>query len=217
MCPTLHDPPGPTPQHRAAVLAGHAGDDATARSLLTDADPRTRASALSALVRSGAVSGAELATALTDPEPFVRRRAAQDVGRLTGPNTAPSLSGALSDPDPMVVEIACWAAGELESESDVEQLIDIAGHHEDPLCREAAVAALGAIGDERGRHTVVTACSDIATIRRRAVLALAAFDGPESTAMLRRLTADRDLQVRQSAEDLLAIVEGESIGRQPDV
>jgi uncharacterized membrane protein len=37
------------------------------------------------------------------------------------------------------------------------------------------------------------------------VLALAAFDGPEVTEALERLAQDRDLQVRQAAEDQLAI------------
>ena len=45
-------------------------------------------------------------------------------------------------------------------------------------------------------------------MRRRGVLALAAFDGPEVTEALERLCADRDLQVRQAAEDLLAIERG---------
>jgi hypothetical protein len=40
-------------------------------------------------------------------------------------------------------------------------------------------------------------------VRRRAVLALSAFDGPEVEAALERLAADRDRQVRQAAEDLL--------------
>nr|MDQ3293800.1 HEAT repeat domain-containing protein [Actinomycetota bacterium] len=71
------------------------------------------------------------------------------------------------------------------------------------LVREAAVAALGSLGDERGLEAVLAGCHDIATIRRRAVLALAAFDGPAVEAMLRDLSTDRDRQVRQAAEDLL--------------
>jgi HEAT repeat protein len=40
-------------------------------------------------------------------------------------------------------------------------------------------------------------------VRRRAVLALAPFDGPEVTAALARAATDPDWQVRQAAEDLL--------------
>ncbi len=40
-------------------------------------------------------------------------------------------------------------------------------------------------------------------MRRRAVLALAPFDGPEVDAALQAALGDRDWQVRQAAEDLL--------------
>jgi uncharacterized membrane protein len=40
-------------------------------------------------------------------------------------------------------------------------------------------------------------------VRRRAVIALAPFDGPEVDDALERARTDRDWQVRQAAEDLL--------------
>jgi HEAT repeat protein len=80
----------------------------------------------------------------------------------------------------------------------------VARGHDDALCREAAVAALGAIGDRRGLDPVLAAASgDRPGVRRRAVVALAAFDGPEVEAALRAALEDRDWQVRQAAEDLL--------------
>ena len=69
--------------------------------------------------------------------------------------------------------------------------------------REAAVAALGAIGDDRGLKAILTACNDKPAVRRRAVLALAPFDGPEVKTALEAALEDRDWQVRQAAEDLL--------------
>ena len=69
--------------------------------------------------------------------------------------------------------------------------------------REAAVAALGALGDPEGLPAVLAACSDKPAIRRRAVLALAAFDGPEVDAALHAAQTDKDWQTRQAAEDLL--------------
>jgi hypothetical protein len=39
-------------------------------------------------------------------------------------------------------------------------------------------------------------------VRRRAVLALAAFEGPEVDAALEAARSDRDWQTRQGAEDL---------------
>ena len=69
--------------------------------------------------------------------------------------------------------------------------------------REAAIAALGAAGDPAGLAAVLAGCADKPAIRRRAVLALAAFDGPEVEAALARALEDPDWQVRQAAEDLL--------------
>jgi HEAT repeat protein len=93
----------------------------------------------------------------------------------------------------------------------VRLLAHLAGEHADSLCREAAVAALGAVGHPDALAAVLRATDDRATVRRRAVLALAAFDGTEVTAALQRLTGDRDLQVRQAAEELLAIERGERV------
>ncbi len=64
------------------------------------------------------------------------------------------------------------------------------------------MAALGAIGDPRGLPAIVHATADKPAVRRRAVLALAPFDGPEVDAVLERASRDRDWQVRQAAEDL---------------
>ena len=86
----------------------------------------------------------------------------------------------------------------------VARLIELAGDHEDALCREAAVAALGAIGADCGLPAILAATHDKATVRRRAIIALAPFDGPEVDAALEAARTDRDWQVRQAAEDLLA-------------
>ena len=115
-----------------------------------------------------------------------------------------SLLGLLDDPHDAVVEVAAWACGERRptEEGAVERLVALVEGHADSLVREAAVAALGAIGDERALPAIVAATSDRATVRRRAVLALAPFEGPEVDAVLQRARSDRDAQVRQAAEDL---------------
>jgi hypothetical protein len=86
----------------------------------------------------------------------------------------------------------------------VDELVRAATTHADPLVREAAVAALGALGDDRGLPAILQACTDKPAIRRRAVLALAAFDGEDVEAALDTALADNDWQVRQAAEDLRA-------------
>jgi HEAT repeat protein len=77
--------------------------------------------------------------------------------------------------------------------------------HHDALAREAAVAALGALGDPTALPTILDACHDKPAVRRRAVLALAPFDGPEVDAAIDTALDDRDWQVRQAAEDLRGV------------
>lgn len=144
----------------------------------------------------------------------------------------PILAELLDDADPTVIETAAWATGEVLGATDhdpqtdddpspaeadgsdqqpdgpaalAERLAVLATDHDDALVREAAVAALGSIGDPAGLPAILVATGDKATVRRRAVIALAPFAGPEVRAALERARGDRDWQVRQAAEDLLAI------------
>ncbi|MGK2958551.1 MAG: HEAT repeat domain-containing protein [Acidimicrobiales bacterium] len=189
-----------SPRQRAAV-AGHTGDEETARSLLDHVDAVVRSTALSALARMDRINAALIDKSLNDPHPVVRRRALE----LAITFTSVDLIGLLSDPDNSVVEQCAWAYGERASAAPdvIEALCTIVTNHEDSLCREAAVAALGALGDEAALPTILAATKDKATVRRRAIIALAPFEGPEVDLALQLATKDRDWQVRQAAEDLL--------------
>lgn len=188
---------------RAAALAGHLGDAGTARRLITSPHPEVRAAALGALARLGdKVLGTAVLGALADEAAGVRRRAAE-LAASTPLVPITRLTAILDDAEPLVAEAACWALGEREDAEAVDALARTAGGHTDPLVREAAVAALGAIGDERGLPAVLAATTDKPAVRRRAVLALAPFEGPEVDQALQRALEDRDWQVRQAAEDLL--------------
>jgi HEAT repeat protein len=190
-------------RRRAAAVAGHRGDAAAARAFLADPEPSVRATALGALARAGALTTDDLVTALGDPSAVVRARAAELAAGLPG-DAALALAPVLGDAEPSVVEAAAWASGERRPPEPgvVAALAAVATGHDDPTCREAAVAALGAIGDPTGLPAVLAATGDRPAVRRRAVLALAPFDGPEVEAALERALSDRDWQVRQAAEDV---------------
>lgn len=190
-----------TARRRAAALAGHRGDEAAARRALADPAPVVRATALGALARLGTLQEADVEAAAGDGAPEVRARGAE---LAMGPGAVALLVTALGDGDPRVVEAGCFALGELGAESSgaVAALARVSADHPDPLCREAAVAALGAIGEEAGLPVILAATADKPAVRRRAVLALAPFSGPEVDAALERALTDRDWQVRQAAEDL---------------
>jgi HEAT repeat protein len=183
----------------------------------SDPDPRVRAAALGALVRSGpsAVAASAWTQARFDPAAAVRRRAADLAPDLTRRDPRlllpDQLLELLGDPEVTVVEAAAWALGELADADGaagaVARLAAVAVQHGDPIAREAAVGALGAMGAHGhagGLDAILAATTDKPAVRRRAVLALASFGGARVDAALAVALGDRDWQVRQAAEDLIS-------------
>ncbi len=193
----------PASRRREAAKAGHAGDPNAARAAMEDPDPSVRATGIGALERLGVLTRDDVAAALGDRDAGVRRRAIEACAALPG-DAPPSLVPALAEDDATVVEVAAWASGERQPPEPgiVAVLASLVDGHPDALVREAAVAALGAIGDEAGLAAILGALGDKATVRRRAVLALAPFEGDYVDAALAAAREDRDWQVRQAAEDL---------------
>ena len=196
----------------AALGAGQLDGSATAE--LTemvehDPEPRVRAAALGALARGGApeIGARPWLAAAGDTDASVRRRAAETAPAFGQVAPVDRLLGLLGDDDTWVAEAAAFALGERPdaAAASLPALAAAAVEHADPLVRESAVAALGALGDPEGLPAVLHGCSDKPAIRRRAVLALAAFTGDDVEAALNRALEDTDWQVRQNAEDLLRI------------
>jgi HEAT repeat protein len=190
----------PLDRRRRVVVAGHRGEIEVVMEHLADDDPGVREAALGALARIGSLTDAEVSAAFADPAPVVRRRAAT----LAATRGGVSLLSLLDDTDSTVVEVAAWACGEQErvDEATLTRLIWLATDADDALVRESSAAALGAIGDRRGLPAILAAVRDKPNVRRRAVLALAPFEGPEVDAAIEAALIDRDWQVRQAAEDL---------------
>jgi HEAT repeat protein len=194
-------------RRRRVTAAGHGRDPELARRGLTDPDAGVRAAAVGALARLGALHSDDVVHVLGDDGSVeVRRRAVDAAPAVRGPGSRSALPAAvvraLSDPDPLVVVGAAWYLGEVRHRAAVVPLAGVATTHPDPRCREAAVAALGAIGDTAGLPAVLTALEDKATVRRRATVALAGFDDPRVEPALSRAAQDRDWQVRQAADEL---------------
>ncbi len=197
------------PNARAAAAAVEKDASELAGRAIDDPDPRVRAVAIAALVRTAPrrVSAPVWRRAARDADARVRRRSAEVAPKLGRAVTGAALVELLADDDAWVAEAAAYAIGEhpRPSRAAIKSVVRAATAHADPLVREAAVAALGAQGDPATLAAVLAACDDKPAIRRRAVLALAAFEGDEVEARLRTALEDPDWQVRQAAEDLLAV------------
>lgn len=184
-----------------AIACGFRNDEPGARDFLTDDSAKVRAAALGALGRMQRATVEDIASALGDRAPEVRRIACE----LSTIFSTVNRIGLLEDVDVRVVEACAFALGECEDHESTPALMRVARDHADPLCREAAVAALGAIGDDLSRTTLIEALGDIAQIRRRALIALSSFEGDDVELAMQGCLTDRDWQVRQAAEDLLGI------------
>ncbi len=186
------------------IIAGHKDDLTTLRAAADHDDPLLRAAALSGLLRVEHLLAEQLRAAFDDPSLVVRRRALELTARHSSGASLASEVASFLGGEAEQAELAAFVLGELEvaDPAIVSALEQQALEHDDALARESAVAALGAL--HSGLATILAALGDKATVRRRAVIALAPFDGPEVEVALQAALEDRDWQVRQAAEDLLA-------------
>ncbi len=208
---------GATIAGRHAAAAAHADDDAAAHGAATNDDDAAGSPA--ATDEACAAHAVPAAAVHTDDDAAAGRPATAADRRIPDDTTADlavqgaALLVATDDADDAVVEAAAWALGELPPAArpagTVTRLSALVTGHPDPLCQEAAVAALGAIGDPRGLDAVLHALGGRPPLRRRAAVALAAFDDPRADEALQRCRLDRDWQVREVVEELM--------GPDPDV
>lgn len=183
------------------ILAEKDGDILALVGALESSDATIRSSALGALDRLESLPDEQVVRALSDSDARVRCRAVE----VAVSRPALDLLAFLDDQDDLVVETTAWALGERGDgdNATISALSQVAEDHKVSICREASIAALGAIGARKGLPAILRGMSDRAPVRRRAVLALAPFDSEEVTAALQAALHDRDRQVRQAAEDLL--------------
>ncbi|MDJ0663992.1 MAG: HEAT repeat domain-containing protein [Acidimicrobiia bacterium] len=177
--------------------------------VLAAADPEVRRIAVGAITNHPHLLPCAIEMLRNDPEPSVRRECAEVAGRL-GAAPVAALEDALGDPSPEVREAATTALGETAGPESVAKLIALArDDEEDRLVREAAVASLGAIADERARPVLLALIESAPPqIRRRCVPALSVFDGKDIEKALRAAANDRNPMVREAAEMV--------VGRQRD-
>lgn len=143
-------------------------------------------------------------TLLNDRDVEMRREVLQQFAHapLDDPGVLGDVRALLGDDDALVVDAAVFALGEHLDADAVGELCEVAARHEDARCRESAIAALGSIGDERARATILAALNDKPAIRRRAIVALSNYEGPDIDAALESAGEDRDWQVRAAVSQL---------------
>ena len=165
---------------------------------------RLRVLALRGVVRQGLATPDDWRRALGDVDVDVRREALNQIAHaaIDDDGVFAAMMLCLDDDDALVVDGAVFALGEHHYIASVDKLCVIATSHEDARCRESAVAALGALGDDRARPAILGALDDKPPVRRRAIVALSNFEGPDIDEALQRASEDRDWQVRAAVNQL---------------
>ena len=196
----------PNASDESLLRVAFATDESSLELLETTLDtgtPRQRVLALRALARRGAVTTTTWGAALADEDVDVRREALTLVAQTSPDDEVLALvRTSLLDDDALVVDAAAFALGEFVDHLAVDKLCRVAASHEDARCRESAIAALGAIGDDAARDVIIGALDDKPPVRRRAIVALANYEGPDIEAALERASEDRDWQVRAAVSQL---------------
>jgi HEAT repeat protein len=168
---------------------------------LTSDDPVLTRIATTALTPSQAFENMKALTALTqDADPSLRASAAEKLGSC-GSEALETLSGLEYDPDPTVRECLATAYGEIDSADTVAWLSFAARDDSDRHVKEAATAALGAIGNNAGLETLLLLINDgPPQVRRRAIAAITVFDDERVEPAIRLAALDRNPGVREAAE-----------------
>jgi HEAT repeat protein len=188
------------------LRAGFAiGDDylQVLRSNLESPVARHRILALRGIVRQQLALTRDWQRALSDSDVEVRRETLNQIAHADiDDELFVTIMRSLDDDDALVADGAVFALGEHLHVPAVEKLCVIATSHDDARCRESAIAALGAIGDDRARPVILAALTDKPPVRRRAIVALSNFEGPDIDEALERASQDRDWQVRAAVNQL---------------
>jgi len=203
----LNDATLPEDVAQSLVRAAFSQDEADT-SLLTSAlsslAPRARVLALRGLARQRRLTDEHLGRALSDDADEVIHEALALLAHESelGQGLTGQLLELLGHANPLVVEAAIFAAGERELAEALEPLIDLVLTHDDARCRESGVVALGQLAVDEAKPAILSAMKDKPTVRRRAVVALASFEGDDIEEALDQASEDRDWQVRSAVEQL---------------
>lgn len=146
-----------------------------------------------------------LVAVLKDPNPELRRTAAQSLGKIARKEAVPALLEALRDPDAGVRRHAAWALGMIGADALGPERSPLATllFDVDPAVREAAAMALGLTGDtQAGIELLLERLQELETPADSKRLAAASLGGMEARSAvtgLTRLLADPDARVRRWA------------------
>lgn len=163
--------------------------------LLAQSGQRAKLTALARLEESRAWSPQTLEPLLADPNPLIRLRCAEVIGRIGDARGVPLLARLVDDEDIGVVETAVFALGLIGGSEATEPLRrSLKGKPQNIRIR--AIEALGRTGDPKAAELLAPLRSNFhAAIRAKALVALAAVDDSTAAAECAQALHDPDPRV----------------------
>lgn len=143
----------------------------------------------------------QLLQRLGDPDPQVRKRAAEALGRIGDPHAVGPLLRSLADPDPPVRQAVEQALSRIRAEGIGPYLKAL--HRGDLAEKQAALEALGDLQDPRSVEALLEVARSDAALRVPAVEALLKFDGYVTDRALVRALRMPDPDVCQTTAQTL--------------
>ena len=187
----------PVPSNREELV--HLVDDPIR--FLQHNDPVLRRMATTALSTEECNTWFDMAILLLEDESgSVRAAAAEKLGSC-GDRALDHLAKAALDTEPKVREAVATAYGEVADPSAITWLVEVGHDDSDRTVKEAAVAALGAIGNASAIDPLLAfVAKGPPQVRRRAIAAITVFDDPRIEPAIQRAAFDRNPSVREAAE-----------------
>lgn len=182
------------------------------RELTKGSDVVTRQQAIADLGERGyTLGGSEVAKALHDPSPRIRREAARALAKLATPDAVEALVHQLEEHPDLVEEETVEALGNLGSDEAVAPLIRMLQSPRSML-RRASARALGRIGDARAIQPLILAAGEAGDpdLRRAALQALRVLGAVEADQAIADALFDPHPSVRIAAAEAVAELELES-------
>ncbi len=179
------------------------------RNLSRSGDESRRAEAIEVVARQGyALATEEVAKALSDPSPEVRRQAAAALGKLGDSSAAWALVEHLEQHPDLVEEETIEAIGLLQEPCAVPLLIRFLQSPRS-LLRRAAARALGRIGGEEAINPLIEGASvkEDPDLRRASIQALRALKAIEGSTAIADALFDPHPSVRTAAAEAVSELE----------
>ncbi|MBX3097336.1 MAG: MFS transporter [Fimbriimonadaceae bacterium] len=206
----VHEPGAKSFRKTLAQLRRYSPQGARAlRQLSSTATAETRVEAIQTVGSTGfGLATDELASALRDPNPHLRREAAHALARLRDPEAAKALQSLVMENPALVDEDVLEALGECGGAGSAEILEPYLRDPRSALRRTAA-RALGRLGDPAAIPSLLEASQEVgdSDLRRSALQALRSLGATEAEASIPDALCDPHPSVRTAAGELVSALE----------